>query len=258
MTPAALLDAALLRDPARPLLTHYDDATGERTELSVTTYANWVAKTANLLVDSLGVQPGDRVSVRLPVHWQAAVWLGACWVAGLVVTDGHPGGPPARVAVLAADEAAGTGDAQGAEDVVSLGLAPLGLPGPVPAAPGTLDYDREVHGHGDRFVPLRPAGDGDPAYEAGGRPLTAGGLVDAARAAAADWALRAGDRVLTVRPLVDLTDVLASLLVPLAADATAVLCRHPDQARLAVRVATEAVVLGCGVAPGDVPDLRLR
>ena len=48
-----LLDAALRSDPARPLVTFYDDATGERIELSVTTYANWVAKTASLLQDEL-------------------------------------------------------------------------------------------------------------------------------------------------------------------------------------------------------------
>ena len=42
---------AIATDPTRPLLTFYDDATGERTELSGATLANWVAKTANLLVD---------------------------------------------------------------------------------------------------------------------------------------------------------------------------------------------------------------
>ena len=56
--PTHLLDAALRRDPARPLITFYDDATDERTELSVTTFANWVAKTANLARDDLGLEPG--------------------------------------------------------------------------------------------------------------------------------------------------------------------------------------------------------
>jgi uncharacterized protein (TIGR03089 family) len=52
--PAALLATARDRDPARPLVTHYDDATGERVELSATTLENWVSKTANLLQDELG------------------------------------------------------------------------------------------------------------------------------------------------------------------------------------------------------------
>ena len=53
---AAVLAAQLRRDPGRPLLTFYDHATDERVELSVTTYANWVAKTASLLQDELDVE----------------------------------------------------------------------------------------------------------------------------------------------------------------------------------------------------------
>src|SRR5579859_6537412 len=47
-SPADLLRSLLEADPARPLITFYDDATGERVELSVKTFDNWVAKTANL------------------------------------------------------------------------------------------------------------------------------------------------------------------------------------------------------------------
>ncbi|NEB75744.1 TIGR03089 family protein, partial [Streptomyces sp. SID14478] len=64
-TPAALLQAALAADPGRPLVTFYDDATGERVELSVATFANWVAKTANLLQGDLNAEPGDRVALLL-------------------------------------------------------------------------------------------------------------------------------------------------------------------------------------------------
>ena len=39
------------RSAGRPVVTFYDDATGERVELSAATYANWVAKTAGLLQD---------------------------------------------------------------------------------------------------------------------------------------------------------------------------------------------------------------
>src|SRR6478736_2870384 len=73
-----VLSRLLGHDPGRPLVTFYDDATGERTELSVTTYANWVAKVASLLVD-------------LPAHWLAPVVLGAAWAGGLeVVWEGEP------------------------------------------------------------------------------------------------------------------------------------------------------------------------
>ena len=49
----ALLARLLREDPGRPLVTYYDDATGERTELSVVTYSNWVSKNANLLLEEL-------------------------------------------------------------------------------------------------------------------------------------------------------------------------------------------------------------
>ncbi|HET6729744.1 MAG TPA: TIGR03089 family protein, partial [Jiangellaceae bacterium] len=72
-TPPALLRSVLARDGARPLLTYYDDATRERVELSVTTFDNWVSKTAGLLRDGLDVAPGDRVALLLPAHWQSLV-----------------------------------------------------------------------------------------------------------------------------------------------------------------------------------------
>ena len=76
-----LLAARLRSRPGDPLVTFYDDVTGERTELSVATYANWVAKTASLLVDELGLDRGDRLLVDLPAHWLGPVFLGAAWSA---------------------------------------------------------------------------------------------------------------------------------------------------------------------------------
>ena len=86
---AALLDPIMRRDPVGPRITYYDDATGERIELSTVTLANWAAKTGNLLRDELGAAPGSRVAVLLPAHWQtAAVLLGIWWIGAEVVLDG--------------------------------------------------------------------------------------------------------------------------------------------------------------------------
>ena len=82
-----LLAQRLRTDPGQPIITAYDDATGERTELSVTTYANWVSKTANLLTDELGLDAGETILLDLPAHWLVPVFLGAAWSAGLAVTD---------------------------------------------------------------------------------------------------------------------------------------------------------------------------
>ena len=74
------------RDPAQPLLTLLDPA--GRVELSGATTANWVAKSANLLVDGLG-SPA-RVGLLLPLHWQAVALLlaGVASGATVVVADG--------------------------------------------------------------------------------------------------------------------------------------------------------------------------
>src|SRR5207237_829436 len=127
----------------QPLLTFYDDATGERTELSGVTLANWTAKTGNLLVDGCALGTGDTALVLLPPHWQSAAVLLGGWSAGLrVVGDGA-----ASVAFLT--EATPVP----AADRFLLGLHPLGLPlREVPA--GFADYAAEVRGYGDRFTPV--------------------------------------------------------------------------------------------------------
>lgn len=214
MTPAQLLARALRADATRPLLTFYDDATGERVELSVATTANWVAKTANLLVDSLDVQPGDAVSVRLPVHWQATVVLLACWSVGADITDALP----ARLLVTSEDELPVESPA---DDVLALSLRPMGAGLLTPRA-DVVDYAAEVLSHGDVFTPI----------EESGQPL-------AAQAQAAG--LPAGERVLLAAPYDDEDTIVQGLLAPLAVGGSVVLCRNLDESKLADRVATERV-----------------
>ena len=69
LTPNTLTDAifAAVADHSRPLLTYYDDATDERTELSAATLGNWAAKTANYLRDEIGVAEGDVLGAATPV-----------------------------------------------------------------------------------------------------------------------------------------------------------------------------------------------
>ncbi|MDQ1648046.1 MAG: hypothetical protein QOG60_103 [Frankiaceae bacterium] len=140
-----LLAGALQADPSGPFLTFYDDATGERIELSLTSLQNWVAKTANLFVDEFDLEAGDVVTVALPPHWQGvAIVLGVALAGGTV-------GPAGRVAVFA------EGDAPpDAEDLVGLGLRPMGGGLRTPQ-PGVLDFAREVPGHGDHFAAVAPA-----------------------------------------------------------------------------------------------------
>lgn len=102
MSLPALLAAEARRDGARPFLTWYDDATGERVELSVTTLANWAVKTANLLADEHGLEPGDAIRLSPADHWLSFVAVLGAWSAGVCVHDDAtlalPGDPAAFTA----------------------------------------------------------------------------------------------------------------------------------------------------------------
>jgi uncharacterized protein (TIGR03089 family) len=216
-TVGQLLATAVAADPTRPLLTWYDDGTGERTELSGATLANWAAKTANLFVDGVGAQPGEVAVVLLPPHWQTAAILLGAWSAGLVVAR-VPG--PGEVGFATVPRA---GELTQPERYL-VGLHPLGLPVPnLPA--GYQDYAAEVRGHGDTYQPSSRFAQDE--------------LVSAASARAADFGLGPGDRV-----LIDIgryPDPLDWLLAPLAAGASTVLCGQFDPAGLAKRVEVERV-----------------
>lgn len=85
----------------RPLLTYYDAGSGERTELGYATFANWAAKTANLLADE-DVEPGEDVLVGVDGHWTGMVVVAACGLAGAraVIVAGTPPERPAGLAVV--------------------------------------------------------------------------------------------------------------------------------------------------------------
>lgn len=213
------LTEALLRplSPARPLITHYDDAAGTRVELSVTTVANWAAKTANWLVDEFDVEPGDPVAVALPPHWQTAgVLLGAWWCGAHVVAE--PDG--ARVTF-----AAPGAPVSGTTAVVALDPMGRGLPGSPPD--GALDYLAEARLSGDTFSPPMPID--------GATPALAGATVDEVLTQARAADLPAGARILSTVDWTVPDGVLRGFLAPLAAGAHLVQVSNPDPAKLAER-----------------------
>jgi uncharacterized protein (TIGR03089 family) len=214
--PAALLEAALRADPARPLLTWYQPATGARVELSVVTFATWVAKTSALLCEELDVEPGSVVRVDLPAHWLGPVWAQSVWtLGGLLDLDGSGAEPVVRVQDAA--EADGTGSASPAPLVV-VRTAPLGGPAGSLTPPGALDYGREVPGMPDRFAPpVSPGPDVLPP-----------GVVLPAQQRAAERGL--GARALVVADRLDLDVTLDALLVPLLTGGSAVLVQGADVA----------------------------
>lgn len=225
-TPAALLDAALAADPARPLVTYYDDTTGERVELSVATFANWVAKTANLLQGDLAAEPGDRLALLLPAHWQTAVWLLACAATGVTAVPADPDPAAADLVVSGPDTLERARACTG--ERVALSLRPLGGRFPQPPA-GFADYAAEVPGQGDRFQPYAPVDPDAPALDVAGARFTAAELVGRARADAQSAALAPGTRTLSTLGYDTWEGLSAGLYAPLAAGASVVLCPYLDR-----------------------------
>ena len=268
-----LTDALLERistDRMGPRITYYDDASGERIELSTVTLANWAAKTANLLRDELGAGPGTRVAVLLPAHWQTvAVLLGVWWIGAEVVIIS----PPGRSAPAAVTSPGRSAPAP----VTSPGRsapAPVTSPGrsaPAPEADSPADIalctidrldeaDAVVNGGEVAVLSLDPFGkpvEGLPigvtdyatavrvhgdqiAPERFPGPALAGRSVDEVLVAAGRHAdslrLTSTDRVMCLSPL-----SVDHLLAVLAAGASLVQVAHPDPALLERRRVSEKV-----------------
>jgi uncharacterized protein (TIGR03089 family) len=232
---AAILDPMLRADPVGPRITYYDDATGERIELSAVTLANWAAKTGNLLRDELGGGPASRVAVLLPAHWQtAAVLFGVWWIGADVVLDGREG-IAADIALCTAarlDEAFDV-TATGAGEVAVLSLDAFGRPAPdLPI--GVTDYATAVRVHGDQIVAEQHPG---PALA--GRSVEQ--VLDACQKSAAAKALTTDDRVLSTASWSTVDDVIDGLLSVLVVGGSLVYVANPDPAALPRRTETEKV-----------------
>jgi uncharacterized protein (TIGR03089 family) len=178
------------------LVTFYDDATGERTELSVLTWANWVAKVSSFLAEEHEVDAGSRLLVDLPAHWLGTVVLGAAWNTGLevvwegradAVVTGPDGlqrwGPEAeRIPVVASAllPLAGPFAEAVPAGVHDLGVEVWSQPDAYDAWPGPADDDLAVAGTtqaelwSEAGAGEHPAGDGRLLSEA--NPATASGL----------------------------------------------------------------------------------
>lgn len=142
-TPTSVLADRLRSDPARPLLTAYDDERQERAELSVATTANWAAKVANYLSDDLDIRPGDVVGIDLPTHWQTAVVLLGLWAVGAEVARRDD--PLAFRAVLALVDVGRPGIGGG--ETVTIRVEPMGA-----------GLSRLVGSQPDHHEPIAPGG----------------------------------------------------------------------------------------------------
>lgn len=227
-----LLGPLLRHDAAAPRITYYDDATGERVEVSGATLANWAAKSANLLREECDLEPGGRVAILLPAHWQtAAVLLGAWWCGAEVVADA------AEADVVLADaEHVDAASAIGGRTVVGLSLDAFGRGLDVLPA-GVLDYAVEVRMQGDEFIANGPV----PAAASALQDYSVSDVLSVARARAGELGISPGDRVLSTLEWSVPEGVLDGLLTVFAVGGSLVQCRNAHHSALQRRAEAERV-----------------
>ena len=215
-------------DRSQPFITWYEDRHGHRVELSLATLLNGVAKCSGLLRDEYDIQPGDTVALHLPMHWQRAVWLGACWSVRAIAAPDYT--EKAQLAIVGQ----GAPSSEFALDVLEVDLSPLALPG---------------RNHPDIFAPVSTPQLVDPAMLlADGTVLDAGEVMSVAQVLADAWRLGQGGRLMAVDPVPDAhtglgtaAGWLAALAVPLAVNGSVVIVADEDLALRASRAEIERV-----------------
>ncbi|WP_425863669.1 TIGR03089 family protein [Arthrobacter sp. TWP1-1] len=174
--PAELLNAFRTQNPTSPRLSWYGPDS-ERVELSGRVLENWIAKTANYLVDELDAEPGTLIALDLPLHWRSMVWLLAAWAVGATVittssSDSHEGTTPDPFSE--ADIVATTDPVAANERIAGVKAAPLVVAVALPALqmrwlgelpPRSLDYSGDVRAHGDVFFADESPEESDMAWQ---------------------------------------------------------------------------------------------
>jgi len=152
--------------PSLPYLTSIDHD-GIRTELSGTSLLNAIAKTSGALATEAELEPGDRIAMHLPWHWQRVVWTLSAWTVGAVVVEQ---GDPAACQLLVADAMTALAYVEHGEPwVVSLhplGLVDRGLPDSV------VDATSLCRMQPDALLVEPASGDGAALELPGGSTLT--------------------------------------------------------------------------------------
>ncbi|ALE05117.1 hypothetical protein AL755_05820 [Arthrobacter sp. ERGS1:01] len=192
-----LLQALRTANPTVPRLTWYGPDS-ERVELSGRVLENWVAKTANFLVDELDGEPGTTVAVDMPVHWRSLVWLLATWAVGgtalsqcpisgaNVRETGDAGASHPNIVATTNPDAAFARAEQASRSpfIVAVALPALAMRWTEPLPADALDYSGGVRAHADVFYPNDSPEDDAIAWESPMRSLSYAELLAAAPVAA--------------------------------------------------------------------------
>ncbi|CCH79561.1 conserved hypothetical protein [Nostocoides japonicum T1-X7] len=234
-TPADVLADLVTADPGRPRITMYDDTPGgggERVELSARVLANWVAKAGNALQEEWDAAPGSRIRLALPPHWRAVYWAFATWSVGACVVLGEQ----PDVDLVVSDDVRVVEDVVGDDGAaVLVSLPSLARAATVVVPAGAMDEAKELATYADQLAPWAEPSRDDPALDADGEHTAYETIIERG-------GLEPGARVHT--RTTDLGALLRTVLAAWAVRGSVVLTRGaPDEARLAARLAAEAVTV---------------
>lgn len=230
----------------RPMLTYYDDVTGERTELTTVALGSWAARTAELLREGCRLEAGDRAAILLPPHWQTAAVLLGAWSAGITVSF-RPWATAGLTPQDGADEPLDAVFVSQTRLDSWLEIVPqahhrfvLGL------APDAAPLDQVPTGYRDYLTELRRYPGNPPAYESirPTDPASPDGTsyqqwATIAESIAASLDLHQGDRLLV--DTAQHEQPVEWLLAPLTAGASVVLCANLNHSTLEARIAAEGI-----------------
>lgn len=149
-----------LKKRQSPSLIWYS-APGERVELSGRVFDNWVAKTANFLVEELDVEVEDSVMLPPQLHWRTlAIAVAGLQVGATIVQHAED----ARAAFAFSPEDL---DGANAEYAVLIERSALGMRymGEVPASLDAVDYAAEVRSFADVYMGFNQPETTTPAFE---------------------------------------------------------------------------------------------
>lgn len=226
---------------ALPLVTYVDAADGSRTELSCTSVANAAAKIANALVMEFDAEPGTRIGLALPWHWQRATWLGGIWASGCVAVVDDQSVSSCDL-VVTDERSCDRLIARGCTDVLAVSLHPFGLPITSDLPAGSRDVTIDVRNQPDALL-VGGRFDDAPALELIETVLAQSELIAAATGLARAWGIDQGSRILLARDgLTEEESWVAPLALPLVVNGSVVLTDTWSEAVAAAEGAT---------SPGD-------
>jgi uncharacterized protein (TIGR03089 family) len=204
-------------NPAFPLVTYVDAHDGSRTELSGISVANAAAKIANALVMEFDAEPGTRIALALPWHWQRATWLGGIWASGCTAVVDEDQFTSSDLVVT--DERSCSRILQlGCSDVLAVSLHPFGLPITGELPDGSRDVTIDVRNQPDALLVGGQFTDA-AALTIDGKTLSQGQVLDAAEDLATLWSIAHGSRVLVAAAdLNPRSEWIAPLALPLRID----------------------------------------